>query len=173
MFFENLWVKDSKKNLTIQLNALYEVKDFMEQFIQNLCLQQQTYQNKISGMRDAGMPLQIADTYCNDFGERNNQILSAFISNLQEVDYPYILRQIEAIELAIQTAVGSSISKSEVFKKGIENIRNMEKNENTIIKECAMCGKSFETTFAQNSHCPECFAILLKNKNAYQNERER
>jgi DNA-directed RNA polymerase subunit RPC12/RpoP len=163
------------QNLNLQLDALYELKSFLEQFTANLFSLRQTYQNKMLGLHDGDVSLQVADSYCKDFWDKNNKIISNIIGKLRETDYPYILRQIETIEMAIQAAGGGKFN---AFSKATENIQNKTKDKKTqekttIIKTCAMCGETFETIFAQNAHCPKCFSILLKHKNATQNEREK
>jgi hypothetical protein len=167
------------QDLNIQLNALSALKSFIEQFRESLLSKRQTYQNKMLGLHDEGVSLQVADAYCKDFWDKNNMIISNLIGALRETDYPYILRQIEAIENAIQAAGGggsvSASPKSKMFEDGVSKLRSKmtEDANNTITKKCANCGKDFETTFVQNIYCPECFIILLNNKNAFQNERER
>ncbi|GHT33631.1 hypothetical protein FACS189434_08230 [Bacteroidia bacterium] len=156
------------QNLETQLEALHSLKNFIEQFSQDIYLTRQTYQNKMFGLHDAGVPLQVANNYCRDFWDRNDKILWQIIGNFKETDYPYILRQIETIEAAIKAA-GSGSSAPQAANFIVENVDNKEKTT----KKCAMCGKDFETTFAANQFCPKCFYEIWKNKNAFQNERER
>ena len=154
------------QNLKSQLNALLLLKNFVEQFTINLHSVQQAYQNKIGGLRDAGVSIQVADNYIKNFGEKNNKDLWTVIENFKENDCRYIVQQIEVIEKAIKAAAGSGCgvvvgTKANSFKKGIKNIKNIDDCKGKIIKKCVLCHLDFETVFADNNYCPECFKKLL------------
>ena len=92
------------QNLEVQLAALEEFRSFLETFKEELGEKMIMYSNKFFALREAGLSVQIADTYLSAFCEPNTQVLRNLIDTITQNDLPYINGNIASINEAIERA---------------------------------------------------------------------
>ena len=81
-----------------QLNALNQLKGFLEGYRSDLGNQLGTYRSWVQNMRHEGVETRIAGAYENNYYAENDKSIQRVIDNIDEKDLPFIRRQIEAIE---------------------------------------------------------------------------
>jgi len=94
------------QDLHVQLDALYDLKGFLEMFKSDLESQLNGYRNRKSNLIDSGISKQVAIGY-ESYYHINEGYLKQLIRNFEEDDIPYIMRQIEVLHDAIYRAGGS------------------------------------------------------------------
>ena len=92
------------QNLEIQLAALEEFRSFLNNFKEEIGDKLTMYSNKFFSLREAGLSVQVAETYLSDFCEPNTQILRNLIDNITQNDLPYINGNIASTNEAIERA---------------------------------------------------------------------
>ncbi|GHT33632.1 hypothetical protein FACS189434_08240 [Bacteroidia bacterium] len=92
------------QDLQRQLDALYDLRGFLELFRNELENQLNGYRNRTLNLRETGISTQVASTYESSCYTVNEGYLKQVIRNISEDDLPYIHRQIEIIEIAIEGA---------------------------------------------------------------------
>jgi len=91
-------------DLEIQLSALNELRSFLEQFREELGEKLIAYSNRFLAIREAGLSVQVADTYMANFCEPNTQQLRNLIETIAERDLPYVKENIDITEQALARA---------------------------------------------------------------------
>ena len=91
-------------DLEIQLAALNELRSFLEQFRDELGDKLIMYGNKFFAIRDAGLSVQVADTYMANFCDPNTHQLRNLIETIGERDLPYVKENIDITEQALAKA---------------------------------------------------------------------
>ena len=87
-----------------QLAALNELKNFLLQFMEDLRAKTEMYNQRVLGLRDAGLPVQISDNYEANYCTPNNQHLQSLIENMENVDLQFINANINHFEIALERA---------------------------------------------------------------------
>ena len=84
------------------LEALNELKSFLNHFNESLKEQTITYKTKVESLREVGLPIQVLDKYLVDYYNPNHLTLHNLIERINEYDLPFvnsnIAHTIEAIE---------------------------------------------------------------------------
>lgn len=87
-----------------QVEALNELKRFLINFMGELNTKTQEYNQRVHGMRNAGLPIQISDNYEVNYCAPNNQHLRHLIENMENVDLQFINANIAHFEQALERA---------------------------------------------------------------------
>jgi hypothetical protein len=92
------------QDLHRQLDALQDLRGFLEMFRSELINQLNGYRNRTHGLRESGISNEVALNYESACYTVNEGYLKQLVNNIQEDDLPYINRQIQVIEDAIGIA---------------------------------------------------------------------
>lgn len=83
------------QNLELHLDALEDLKRFLVEFQEELQRQSQWYHDKTFGLREAGLPIQVADYYDIECCTANRELIKRIVNNIEEIDLPYVQREIQ------------------------------------------------------------------------------
>jgi hypothetical protein len=92
------------QDLHRQLDALFDLKGFLEMFHSELEHELDGYRNRTHNLRESGISNEVALNYESTCYTVNEGYLKQLLQNIQEDDLPYINRQIRMIEDAIAVA---------------------------------------------------------------------
>ena len=92
------------QDLQRQLDALFELRGFLEKFRGELEGLLDGYRNRTHNLRESGISNEVALNYESSCYTVNEGYLKQLIHNIMADDLPYIHRQIEAVQDAIDKA---------------------------------------------------------------------
>ena len=84
-----------------QLEALDQLKCFLESYRADLDIQLGTYRSRIQNMRTEGVPTEIAGAYEQNFYVENESCITRVINNIEGNDLPFIKGKIEKIQAVL------------------------------------------------------------------------
>ena len=92
------------QDLELQLSALKELSGFLLKFKDDLGEIADMYNSKVRNLRDAGLPMQIADNYEANYCTSNLMHLRNLIASITDKDLPYIHANIAQFEEVLARA---------------------------------------------------------------------
>lgn len=98
----------SVQDLERQRDALVDLKNFLQNFMRQLDETMATYNGKVQGLRAAGLPVQVSNNYEDNYCAPITQRVNKLVDDLEHVDLPYVINNIEHMEREIVAAAQSS-----------------------------------------------------------------
>ena len=98
----------SVQDLERQRDALIDLKNFLQMFMRQLDETMATYNGKVQGLRAAGLPIQVSNNYEDNYCAPITQRVNKLVHDLETVDLPYVINNIEHMEREIVAANQSS-----------------------------------------------------------------
>lgn len=92
------------QSLETQLEALHQLRSFLNEFKEELRAKMQIYNEKVNSLRENALSREIATNYDNSYCVPNNQKLWQLIEIMEQADMKYINENIAKTEEAIETA---------------------------------------------------------------------
>ena len=101
------------QSIEIRLSVLKDLQKFLEQFIEDIREKSVAYNSRVGQLREAGVPVQIADYYEANYGAQNLQHLRTLITNITDIHLPYINADIAKLEqpLTMRDTVGNIVAR--------------------------------------------------------------
>ena len=99
--------------IEIRLSVLKDLQRFLEQFIEDIREKSVAFNNRIRKLREAGVPIQIADYYEENYGVQILQYLRNLIMNITDVHLPNINADIAKFEkpLIMRDTAGNIVAR--------------------------------------------------------------
>ena len=88
----------SVQDLERQRDALIDLKNFLQMFMRQLDETMATYNGKVQGLRAAGLPIQVSNNYEDNYCAPITQRVNKLVHDLETVDLPYVINNIEHME---------------------------------------------------------------------------
>lgn len=92
------------QSLETQLEALHQLRSFLNEFKEELRAKMQIYNEKVNSLRENALSREIATNYDSSYCVPNNQKLWQLIEIMEQADMKYINENIAKTEEAIETA---------------------------------------------------------------------
>ncbi len=86
------------QDLQRQLQAMQSLRASLVKFIADLNDLSGKYNASVNSLREAGLPVQVAEKYMDTYQQRNTSSLGNLIQMVENEDIPYVNRNIEALE---------------------------------------------------------------------------
>lgn len=91
-------------SIELQKSALIQLKSHLEAFREDLLNQMERYRNIVERLHEDGLSQEVYNTYLNSYYEHDRSYVNQLINHMEEVDVPYVNKNIEETGINIEVA---------------------------------------------------------------------